>query len=622
MFRYEDDHPAEITLARVTTPPIGAQRSTRAAMAASRARVVGLALRAGWLMMAAFVFATWRIDEITNIRVWAPLAAIAAVLAALSMPNWEMTLRRGSGDLLLLLGVATIGSAMSIMSTVPALASFVLIGYFGVVALMAALAHWSVPLITALVLVGTNLGAQIAFGARPDPEDIVVPTITLVVVAIATAAITSELRREIRNGIRRQRDLEARERDLERLYEVSRTLAAGDSLTRVLPELVGKIATYLKADVGVVLLHDPNHAALEVVSPIWAAGHTLEIAGYSLPLRRRGDIEQVFVSGQARRFSQGESTSSNSLMIELGVEHAVAVPLKVEHRTIGVMMVADRVDKTPFSDDDLDVLASLAAPAALVLAHLGRYEEAAETGRRMEELAQLKSDFVSVVSHELRTPLTSIIGSLDTIARPELAPTHASALSLLDSARNQAGRLRQLIENLLMTSRIDNQALPQHPTEIDLEPFLKSVIAEIPRAAEKVTITVSEPVTLRVDPDHLGRVMINLVQNALKYAPHGPTEIDSVVHGERVEISVIDHGPGISPEMRDKVFEPFTQLEPAATRSRSGTGLGLAIVKGLAESMGGTVRLGETQGGGATFTVNLPIKPRVVPARPEMTEIG
>ncbi|MFW2338589.1 MAG: ATP-binding protein [Acidimicrobiia bacterium] len=606
----------------MTIPSIDAQRSTRAAMAASRARVVGLALRAGWLMLAAFIFATWRIDAITNIRVWAPLAAIAAVLGALTLPNWDSTLRRGSGDLLLLLGVVTIGSAMSIMSTVPALASFVLIGYFGVVALMAALAHWVVPLITAVVLVATNLVAQIAFGANPTPEDIVVPTITLVVVAIATAAITSELRKEIRNGIRRQRELEARERDLERLYEVSRTLAVGDSLTRVLPELVGKIASYLKAEVGVVLLHDPSKAALEVVSPIWAAGHTLDVTGYILPLRRRGDIEQTFVSGQARRFAEDDDKVSNHLLTELGVKHAVAVPLKVEHRTMGVMMVADRVDRTPFTDDDLDVLASLSAPAALVLAHLGRYEEAAETSRRMEELAQLKSDFVSVVSHELRTPLTSIIGSLDTIARPELAPTHMSALSLLDSARNQAGRLRQLIENLLMTSRIDNQALPQHPTEIDLEAFIRSVVEEIPGASRLVTVAVPQPVNVRVDPDHLGRVLINLVQNALKYAPNAATEISVSTQTERAEISVIDHGPGISAEMQDKVFEPFTQLEPAATRSRSGTGLGLAIVKGLAESMGGSVRLEDTPGGGATFVVDLPLRPRVVPAQPDTAEIG
>ena len=589
-------------------------------MAASRARVVALTLRAGWLMLAAFLFAIWRIGEVGNIRIWAPVAAIAAVLGVLSLPNWEVTLRRGSGELLLLLGVITIGSAMSIMATVPAFSSFVLIGYFGVVALMAALAHWLVPLVTALVLVSTNFLAQSAFGSTPNLEEIVVPTITLIVVAIATAAITSELRREIRNGIRRQSELEARERDLERLYEVSRTLAAGDSLTRVLPELVGKIATYLKAEVGVVLLHNPEKAALEVVSPIWAAGHTLEVTGYLLPLRRRGDIEQTFVSGQARAFTQRDGKVTNHLLTELGVDYAVAVPLKVEHRTMGVMMVADRVDRTPFTDDDLDVLASLSAPAALVLAHLGRYEEAAETGRRMEELAQLKSDFVSVVSHELRTPLTSIIGSLDTIARPELAPSNVSALSLLDSARNQAGRLRQLIENLLMTSRIDNQALPQHPTEVELEPFIRSVLDEIPAATEFVSVQVSDPVTIRVDPDHLGRVLINLVQNALKYAQGTPTEITASILGERAEIRVIDHGPGISQDLRSKVFEPFTQLEPAATRSRSGTGLGLAIVKGLVESMGGSVRLEDTPDGGATFIVDLPLRPRSVPRPPEGDE--
>jgi K+-sensing histidine kinase KdpD len=583
-------------------------------MAASRARVVALALRAGWLMMAALLFAAWRVGELGNLRVWAPLTAGAVVLIALAVPNWDLTLRRGSGDLLLMLGVITIGSAMSIMATVPTLASFVLIGYFGLVAFMAALAHWSIPLATAGVLVATNFIAQNAFGTTPDPEDIVVPTITLIVVAIATAAITSELRREIRNGVRRQRDLEARERDLERLYEVSRTLAVGDSLNRVLPELVGKIATYLKAEVGVVLLHDRERASLEVLSPIWASGHTLDVAGYLLPLRRRGDIEQVFVSGQPRRFSQGDGTTTNHLLTELGMQHAVAVPLKVEHRTMGVMMVADRVDRTPFTDEDLDVLGSLSAPAALVLAHLGRYEEAAETGRRMEELAQLKSDFVSVVSHELRTPLTSIIGSLDTIARPELAPGNDAALSLLNSARSQAGRLRQLIENLLMTSRIDNQALPQHPIDIDVEPFLASVVSEIPDAARYASILVTEAVTVRVDPDHLGRVMINLIQNALKYAAGLPFEITVEMRDERVEIGVIDHGPGISSDMKDKVFEPFIQLEPAATRSRSGTGLGLAIVKGLAESMGGRVRLQETAGGGASFIVALPARPSVVPS--------
>ncbi|HSR44573.1 MAG TPA: ATP-binding protein [Acidimicrobiia bacterium] len=605
----------------MTIPSINELRSTRAAMAASRGRVVKLALRAGWLMLAGFLFASWRIGEIGDIRAWAPLAAIAVVLAALAIPNWELTLRRGSGDLLLILGVITIGSAMSIMATIPAFASFVLIGYFGVVALMAALSHWVVPLVTALVLIATNFIARAAFDRLPTAEDIVVPTITLVVVAIATAAITNELRREIGVGIRRQQELEARERDLERLYEVSRTLAAGDSLTRVLPELVGKIATHLQAEVGVVLLHDRDRAALEVVSPIWAAGHTLEVNGYLLPLRRRGDIEQTFVSGQARRFGQSDANTANHLLNELGVEHALAVPLKVENRTMGVMMVADRTDGAPFTDEDLEVLTSLSAPAALVLAHLGRFEEAAETGRRMEELAQLKSDFVSVVSHELRTPLTSIIGSLDTIARPELAPQSSSALSLLDSARNQAARLRLLIENLLMTSRIDNQALPQHPAEIDLEPFIRGVIEEIPEAPEHVALRVAGSISLRVDPDHLGRVVINLVQNALKYAPGAPIELSAVVAADRIEISVVDHGPGISPDMRAKVFEPFTQLEPAATRSRSGTGLGLAIVKGLAESMGGSVRLEETPGGGATFVVDLPLRPRSVPRSSDHGEL-
>jgi signal transduction histidine kinase len=108
------------------------------------------------------------------------------------------------------------------------------------------------------------------------------------------------------------------------------------------------------------------------------------------------------------------------------------------------------------------------------------------------------------------------------------------------------------------------------------------------------------------DPDHLNRVLTNLLDNASKYAPDSRIEISAQPHGLQVAIAVADHGPGISPENRIRVFDKFTQLEHSTTRRNGGAGLGLSIAKGLVEAMKGHIAVSETPGGGSTFTVILP----------------
>lgn len=108
------------------------------------------------------------------------------------------------------------------------------------------------------------------------------------------------------------------------------------------------------------------------------------------------------------------------------------------------------------------------------------------------------------------------------------------------------------------------------------------------------------------DPDHLARVVTNLVENAIKYGGDGPIEVATAASRSEVHLSVVDHGPGISYEQHEVIFERFTQLQPHATRSKGGAGLGLSIVKGLTEAMHGRVWYEPTPGGGATFTVAIP----------------
>lgn len=400
-------------------------------------------------------------------------------------------------------------------------------------------------------------------------------------------------------------ELARQEQELTHLYEVSRTIGAGSKLDEVLPELIGRVAESVHARIGLVLLYDSDKERLELMSPIWVAGHTVPADELSLGLDEPGISQRVFMSGDATVINDvTDEDSHDRLATELEAERVALVAMRVENRTIGVLLVGDK--PTDFTKDDIDTLESVAAPAALVLNQMARFEEARTTSERMAELARLKTDFVSVVSHELRTPLTSIIGAIGTLQRPELLPEDPRAQQLIEMAAKQANRLRTLIEDLLVMSRIEAESLPVRPEQIEIGPFLTDLIASLPDG-ELVTFVPAPDVRLvMADPDHLARVVTNLVENAIKYGGDGPVEVTTSNVHDGVHLAVIDHGPGIPYEQHDVIFERFTQLQPHATRSKGGTGLGLSIVKGLVEAMDGRVWYGPTSGGGATFTVSIP----------------
>jgi len=580
-----------------------------------RVRAINLGLRFSWVVVVVLVIETARLDVMSQQPAWAAILGVAAMLGALSLIRWRNVLDRPIGTVLLWLWAAVILVALAAALSIEELSQAMLTVYLVMIVFVAVIGKTGTVVTVTVAAAGSYAVIPVLAGHTRSFGSLVVPLIALVAIAIIAKSLTNAYSSSVAHGRRQSDELARQETNFERLYEVSRTIASGDRLNNVLPELVGKIGSYLDAEVGVVLMRQENSPTLEVLSPIWAAGHTLEVAGYKIGLRTSDPLAKVYMTSKPTMFESLRSDPDrNGILGELGVDNAMAVPMRVEGQTIGVLVLGDR-HTGKFDSGDLLDFVSLAAPASLVLAHIDRYEEAAETSRKMEELARMKTDFVSVVSHELRTPLTGIIGSLATLARPELTPERPAAKELLTSARNQADRLRRLIEDLLMVSRIENQTLPQQPSKIKLFPFLRDMINVVPGAADLVTSKVHEEAeTIEADPDQLQRVLINLVQNAIKYARGSKIEI--VVAPRRahqVAIAVIDHGPGISAEKRSAVFDRFTQLEPAATRSQGGTGLGLHIVKGLTQSLGGTVDVTDTPGGGATFVVVIPRSPGAVP---------
>ena len=177
---------------------------------------------------------------------------------------------------------------------------------------------------------------------------------------------------------------------------------------------------------------------------------------------------------------------------------------------------------------------------------------------------------------------------------------------LLATADESLDRLAHLVDNLLDMSRLQAGALSVFPRPAGLDDIVARALDDLgtPRAAVKVDIPDSLP-EVRVDPAILERVIVNLTQNALRYSPAGtPPLLAASTLGDRVELRVVDQGPGIPRAQQDRMFVPFQRL--GDTDNTTGVGLGLALSRGLTEAMGGTLDPEETPGGGLTMTLSLP----------------
>ncbi|MDR7091367.1 PAS domain-containing protein [Cellvibrio fibrivorans] len=230
-----------------------------------------------------------------------------------------------------------------------------------------------------------------------------------------------------------------------------------------------------------------------------------------------------------------------------------------------------------------------------------------------KRIEQMKNEFVSAVSHELRTPLTAISGSLGLIVSGVLGDLPLNMKNMLAIANKNAQRLTLLINDLLDMEKL---LAGKMAFDMRVQPFLP--IIEQSLEANKAyadTFGVSlvlhaQPtnVSVNVDAQRLQQVLANFISNAVKFSPaNGQVEIHVVAHEQRVDVAVVDHGPGVSDEFRTRIFQKFAQADSSDSRQRGGTGLGLAISKAFVERMQGTIGFESEPGQGATFFARFPI---------------
>jgi len=236
---------------------------------------------------------------------------------------------------------------------------------------------------------------------------------------------------------------------------------------------------------------------------------------------------------------------------------------------------------------------------------------------RLDAAFARQKRFTADASHELRTPLAVIKAATSLLLEtPEsLTDLQRRALERADMAADRSNRL---ISDLLLLARTESGALPIRYAEIDLALTLACAVreAETAHAAPHapVTLDLADDRPLRTDPDHLHRLVVNLLGNALRHTPiSGAIRIAARTDADRLTLRVTDNGEGIVPEALTRLGEAFYRPDAARTRTHGGAGLGLALCKGIAAALGGTLELASTVGEGTTVTVQLPFAPSPLP---------
>jgi two-component system sensor histidine kinase KdpD len=284
------------------------------------------------------------------------------------------------------------------------------------------------------------------------------------------------------------------------------------------------------------------------------------------------------------------------------------LPIMTKDRVAGVLEVTGRPGKGVFRAEDEQTLMTFVDQAALALERARLSAEAAQAAA-LAQSDELKSALLAAVSHDLRTPLASIKASATSLLDDSVEWDAATRRDFLTAIDEETDRLTLMVSNFLDLSRIEGGALRPQKDWYDVDELIADVRARL------ATRTASHPLLVTIEPDlpplrfdyvQISQVLVNLLENAVKYTPPGTSiAVAARQAGGAIEISVHDDGPGIPVEHQARLFEKFYRAHSGS--AAAGTGIGLAISKGLVEAHGGRIWVESEPGSGTTFRFTLPL---------------
>jgi two-component system sensor histidine kinase KdpD len=330
-------------------------------------------------------------------------------------------------------------------------------------------------------------------------------------------------------------------------------------------------------------------------------------AGLELDTKELGVARWAFEHGRVAGLGTDTLPGSRS----------VCAPLAVGSELVGVVAIEPRSGRG-LDQEPREWLDAFARQAAFALERLRLAEEARTAALRVKT-EELRSSLLSTVSHDLRTPLAAITGAATTIRDDESLPAGTRA-ELVTSICNEAKRLERLVTNLLDMTRLESGSVVLQREWVPLEEVVVAAIAQLePRLSKReVHLALAPDLPLvSVDPVLIEQLLVNLLENAVKYAGESAIEVAAREEAGAIRMTVADRGPGIAPGSEERIFERFFRGGHAGA---TGVGLGLPICKAICEAHGGSIRAAAREGGGAVFTVTLPLigtPPSLPPPAPE-----
>jgi signal transduction histidine kinase len=419
--------------------------------------------------------------------------------------------------------------------------------------------------------------------------------------------MASQITGAIENA-RLYRAAERHSMELAALYEVGKEITATLKLDSMLRTITDVAIRLVGADKSLILLVDTERERLTKIvgrgySPTQLDGHTFRefqngISGWVL----REKASTLSVNIQTDERNQGKARISAQQSDD---RSAAVAPLSIGDQVIGTLTVINSQRASTFTLADLNLITMLAGQATIAIQNAQLYEAAQEADR-------LKSAFLATMSHELRTPLNSIIGFTGIILQGLTGPLTNEQTKQLKMVQGSARHLLNLINDVLDISKIEAGQLETDAEPFDMKAAVEKAVQTVTPLAEKKGLAMVFEVAPEVgqitsDQRRVEQILINLLNNAIKFTQEGETRVTCQVNDDQIVTHVTDTGIGIKPEDIDKLFNPFQQIETGLTRRHEGTGLGLSISKKLVEMLGGEIWVESQWGAGSTFAFSLPI---------------
>jgi two-component system sensor histidine kinase KdpD len=404
-------------------------------------------------------------------------------------------------------------------------------------------------------------------------------------------------------------ELEQRNRITNTLLSVSQAVSESLDLQQIIDSSLEKVAYYTGIKVSFIYLYENDRLVLK--------------GTHGLSLKQSEQMEKEIQKDSGiiwRIFKQAKliiiddftnSTDKNLDPLKKKNRQSFGgIPLSILGESIGVMGVVTSSTHHEMTDNNIELLTGIAREITIAVRNAQLYE-AASSAKALQELDNMRTEFLANVSHELRTPLAVIKGSANSLLQSDVIFDESTRQYFLQSIDKDADTLTRLVDDLLMMSRLEAEALEVKRKPYKLTEVIETIQDRLDNLTVKHQLIINIPDDLppvNIDDIRIGQVLTNLVENAVKFSDDNTSiRIEAESNGKDIIVSVTDQGSGIPTELHEKIFERFFQGNGSKAGRRKGTGLGLAICRGIVEAHGGKIWVESQPDHGARFIFSLPL---------------